>query len=53
LWILGLQPIPAPTNYRVRKKQGDEINPVMFFPKVDELEKATIAIYEYLGLMKS
>ncbi len=47
---LGMQPIPAPTDYRVRKKQGDEINPKTFFPQVDELEKTTTAIYEYLGL---
>lgn len=47
---LGMQPIPAPTDYRVRERQGEKINPVMFFPQVDGLGKSTIAIYEYLGL---
>jgi len=43
-----MQPIPAPTDYRA--KEWQETVPGMFFPKVDELKKAEIAIYEYLGL---
>jgi len=47
---LGMQPIPAPANYRIKESQGEKINPAMFFLQVDGLEKSTTAIYEYLGL---
>ncbi len=47
---LGMQPIPAPTDYGVREKQEAGINPGMFFPNVGELGNAETAVYEYLGL---
>lgn len=47
---LGMQPIPAPTYYRVIEKHTREINPYTFFPLADNLKNAEIAIYEYMGL---
>jgi len=47
---LGMQPIPAPTDYLVKERQGEDISPGMFFPGIEELQKAEAAIYEYLGL---
>jgi uncharacterized SAM-binding protein YcdF (DUF218 family) len=47
---LGMQPIPAPTDYGVKERQGQEVIPYAFFPGVDELQKAETAVYEYLGL---
>jgi len=44
----GLQPIPAPTNYLVRKAQGPQI--LRFFPSPGNLELMAIAVHEYLGL---
>ena len=46
---LGMQPIPAPTGYIMKEKQG--ISPGDFFPSSDELSKAEGVIYEYLGLI--
>lgn len=46
---LGMQPIPAPTGYRMKEKQG--ISPSGFFPSSEELRKAEGVIYEYLGLI--
>jgi uncharacterized SAM-binding protein YcdF (DUF218 family) len=48
---LGMHPIPAPTDYRVRESQEEEINPGMFFPGSMELQKTEAAVYEYLGLV--
>ena len=45
---LGMQPIPAPTNYWVKKRQ--RISPGIFFPNSDSLRKAARAFHEYLGL---
>ena len=45
---MGMNPIPAPTDYLVKKTQG--INPGMFFPSAKGLRKAERAFYEYLGL---
>jgi uncharacterized SAM-binding protein YcdF (DUF218 family) len=42
----GMQPIPAPTDYIMKEKQG--INPGDFFPTADELIKAEGVVYEYL-----
>jgi len=47
---LGMQPIPAPTDYLVKDRQGEDIPPGMFFPGIEELQKTESAIYEYLGL---
>jgi uncharacterized SAM-binding protein YcdF (DUF218 family) len=47
---LGMQPIPAPTDYGVREKQEAGINPGMVFPNAGELGNAETAVYEYLGL---
>lgn len=47
---IGLQPIPAPTDYWVKKRPSDAITPAMFFPSPEEWEKAHIAAYEYLGM---
>lgn len=44
----GLKPVPAPTGYRVKKRQG--ITPCCFFPSSGALSKAEAAFYEYLGL---
>jgi uncharacterized SAM-binding protein YcdF (DUF218 family) len=45
---LGIHPIPAPTDYRVKERQG--ISPGILFPSTSGLHKAEIAFHEYLGL---
>ena len=45
---LGMNPIPAPTDYLVKESQ--EMSPGMFYPGVSGLRKAEAAFYEYLGL---
>lgn len=44
----GMQPVPAPTDLTVTKKQP--LNPNMFFPSVEHLAKMKKIIYEYLGI---
>jgi len=44
----GMHPIPAPTEYLAAESR--EINPAMFFPSADGLERAERAFHEYLGL---
>ena len=46
---LGMQPIPAPTDHCVKKRQG--ISPDMFFPDADNLYKVQKAFHEFLGLV--
>ncbi len=45
---LGMQPIPAPTDFIIKKRQG--INPGIFFPSAGKLEIMKRVIYEYLGI---
>ena len=45
----GLMPIPAPTDFRINKRQ--HISPAMFFPWANNLRQAEFAIHEYLGLI--
>jgi uncharacterized SAM-binding protein YcdF (DUF218 family) len=47
---LGMQPIPAPTDYGVKERQETGIDPGRFFPQVMHLADAHTAVYEYLGL---
>ena len=42
----GMKPIPAPTGYGVKQRQGP--SPKMFFPRAHALLKAETAFYEYL-----
>jgi uncharacterized SAM-binding protein YcdF (DUF218 family) len=44
---LGMDPIPAPTDYLVKESQ--EMNPSKFYPRAENLHKAERAFYEYLG----
>lgn len=44
----GLSPVPAPTDYRVKRKVWDK--PEAFLPSDEDLGKSTRAVYEYLGL---
>lgn len=44
----GMHPIPAPTDYWVKKRQ--KVHPSMFFPNPDNLCKAHRAVYEFLGM---
>ena len=44
----GMKPIPAPTGYGVKQRQG--ASPKMFFPRAHALLKAETAFYEYLGM---
>jgi len=44
---LGMDPIPAPTDYLAKESQ--EMNPNKFYPKAESLYKAETAFYEYLG----
>ncbi len=43
----GTRPIPAPADYRVKKRQG--ISPGIFFPGADNLRKMEMTFHEYLG----
>jgi len=45
---LGMDPIPAPTDYLVKESQ--EMNPNQFYPKAENLHKAERAFHEYLGI---
>jgi uncharacterized SAM-binding protein YcdF (DUF218 family) len=45
---LGMQPIPAPTDYGVKGSQG--MSPGIFFAGSGGLRKAELAFHEYLGL---
>ena len=44
----GMHPIPAPTDYFVKKRQ--RISPGIFFPSAINLFKAERAFHEYLGM---
>jgi hypothetical protein len=44
----GMKPIPAPTDYLVKERQG--VNPGVFFPNADSLCKMERVFHEYLGL---
>ncbi len=45
----GMDPIPAPTDYMVKEREGG-LRPGVFFPSADSLEKAERVIHEYLGM---
>jgi len=45
----GMNPIPAPTEHLVKKRQ--KVSPGMFFPSANNLRKTERAFYEYLGLV--
>jgi uncharacterized SAM-binding protein YcdF (DUF218 family) len=45
-----MKPIPAPTDYMAKKREGG-LTPGVFFPGAGALEKAERAIHEYLGIM--
>jgi uncharacterized SAM-binding protein YcdF (DUF218 family) len=47
---IGLQAIPAPTDYGVKQNPRPHLSPSMFFPNPEEWAKAQGAVYEYLGL---
>jgi len=44
---LGMEPIPAPTDYLVKESQG--LSPGVFFPSAGSLRKMERVFYEYLG----
>jgi uncharacterized SAM-binding protein YcdF (DUF218 family) len=44
----GLQPIPAPADFRTKNIQSSD--PVRFFPGVESLSRTQFAVHEYLGL---
>jgi len=46
---LGMEPIPAPTDFLVKEAQN-RIWPTEFFPDTHNLVKAESALHEYLGL---
>ncbi len=45
----GMHPIPAPTDYFVKKHQ--RVSPAMFFPSASDLYKTERAFHEYLGMV--
>jgi uncharacterized SAM-binding protein YcdF (DUF218 family) len=47
----GMHPIPAPAGHKV--KNNETINPYMYFPDSDGIEKMEFAVHEYLGLIWS
>lgn len=46
----GMDPIPAPTDYMVKEREGG-LMPGVFFPSAGSLEKAERVIHEYLGIL--
>jgi uncharacterized SAM-binding protein YcdF (DUF218 family) len=46
---LGMQPIPAPTDYTV--KESEHLSPDSFFPGAENIIKVERAIHEYLGMI--
>ena len=46
----GMAPVPAPTDYMVKKREGG-LRPEMFFPDAGSLEKVERVIHEYLGML--
>ncbi|MFA5180114.1 MAG: hypothetical protein WC405_02235 [Syntrophales bacterium] len=46
---LGMDPIPAPTEYIVVRQS--HVHPRAFFPVADSLHKMEAAIHEYMGLI--
>jgi len=46
----GMAPIPAPTDYMVKEREGG-LTPGVFFPDADSLEKAERTVHEYLGMV--
>ena len=46
----GMDPIPAPTDYMVKEREGG-LSPGVFFPSAGSLEKAERVIHEYLGIV--
>ena len=44
----GMHPIPAPTDFVVKKHQ--RVSPAMFFPSASDLYKTERAFHEYLGI---
>lgn len=46
----GMDPIPAPTDYMVKEREGG-LRPGVFFPSAGSLEKTGQAIHEYLGMV--
>ena len=46
----GMEPIPAPTDYMVKKREGG-LRLGVFFPSAGSLEKAERVIHEYLGIV--
>lgn len=46
----GMVPIPAPTDYMAKEREGG-LTPGAFFPNAGSLEKAERAIHEYLGML--
>ena len=46
----GMDPIPAPTDYMVKEREGG-LRPGVFFPSAGSLEKAERVIHEYLGMV--
>jgi len=45
----GMNPIPAPTGYHVKKIK--KISPSMFFPNAKGIDKMERVVYEYLGIV--
>jgi uncharacterized SAM-binding protein YcdF (DUF218 family) len=45
----GMNPIPVPTDHRVKESQG--FSPRIFFPNASDIGKAERAFYEYLGII--
>ena len=46
----GMDPIPAPTDYMVKEREGG-LSPGVFFPSAGSLENAERVIHEYLGMV--
>ena len=47
---VGMNPIPAPTDYKIKERPKKGVSPATFFPSLEEFDKAQTAVYEYLGM---
>jgi uncharacterized SAM-binding protein YcdF (DUF218 family) len=46
----GMNPIAAPTDFKIKERTQKGISPGDFYPSLEEMDKAQTAIYEYLGM---
>jgi uncharacterized SAM-binding protein YcdF (DUF218 family) len=48
---IGMQPIPAPTDFVIRNRRASQYDFSRYFPSPNNLIKLEIAVHEYLGII--